>query len=73
MSLTRRDFVRGLGCGAMLCGLSGPRSLIAESGTKRKPNILLIVSDDQGYHDLGCYGNQEIKTPNLDRLASEGD
>ncbi len=72
MSLSRRDFVRELGYGALLCGLSGPRSLIAESGAKRKPNILLIVSDDQGYHDLGCYGNQEIKTPNLDRLASEG-
>ena len=41
-------------------------------GTKRPPNILLIVSDDQGYHDLGCYGNAEIRTPHLDRLAREG-
>ncbi len=37
-----------------------------------RPNILLIVSDDQGYNDLGCYGGKEIKTPNLDRLAEEG-
>lgn len=36
-----------------------------------KPNILLIVSDDQGYHDLGAV-NDEILTPNLDRLAREG-
>ncbi len=36
------------------------------------PNILLIVSDDQGFHDLGCYGGTEIKTPNMDRLAREG-
>lgn len=36
-----------------------------------KPNILLIVSDDQGYHDLGAI-NDEIITPNLDRLASQG-
>jgi len=36
-----------------------------------KPNILLIVSDDQGYHDLGAI-NDEIITPNLDRLAAEG-
>lgn len=39
---------------------------------KRKPNILLIVSDDQGFHDLGCYGNDKIITPNLDRLSQGG-
>jgi arylsulfatase A-like enzyme len=38
----------------------------------RKPNIVLIVSDDQGYADLGCFGGKEIKTPNLDRLAKGG-
>lgn len=36
-----------------------------------KPNILLIVSDDLGYSDIGCYGG-EVKTPNLDRLAADG-
>lgn len=36
------------------------------------PNILLIVADDLGYGDLGSYGQLEIQTPNLDRLASEG-
>jgi arylsulfatase A-like enzyme len=36
------------------------------------PNILIIVSDDQGYHDLGCYGSDEVLTPNLDRLAASG-
>lgn len=40
--------------------------------TKRsRPNFLLIVADDLGYSDLGCYGS-EIETPNLDRLAAEG-
>ena len=37
-----------------------------------KPNIIFIVVDDMGYHDLGCYGSKTIQTPNLDRLASEG-
>ncbi len=36
------------------------------------PNIVLIVSDDRGYHDLGSMDNTEIRTPNLDRLATEG-
>jgi len=36
------------------------------------PNVVLIVSDDQGYHDLGCFGSDEIKTPHLDQLAREG-
>jgi len=37
-----------------------------------KPNVVLIFCDDLGYADLGCYGSQNIRTPNLDRMASEG-
>lgn len=37
-----------------------------------KPNIVLIISDDLSWGDLGCYGQKQILTPNIDRLASEG-
>jgi arylsulfatase A-like enzyme len=41
------------------------------SGNVQKPNIILIMADDMGYSDIGCFGS-EIRTPNLDRLASQG-
>ena len=47
----------------------------AFSGAARgadRPNILVIMADDLGYGDVGCYGATELKTPNIDRLAAEG-
>ena len=38
----------------------------------RKPNVLLILVDDLGYADLGCYGSKDIRTPNIDKLAKDG-
>ena len=38
----------------------------------RRPNIVFIMADDLGYGHLGCYGQQKIRTPHLDRMAAEG-
>jgi len=51
--------------------LCAPVASGADSGADPKPNIIVILSDDMGYSDLGCYGG-EIETPTLDRLAANG-
>lgn len=44
----------------------------SKAASGRAPNIVVLLCDDLGYGDLGCYGNRVIRTPNVDRLASEG-
>jgi len=58
--VTRRTF----------CGALGASSLLQAQA--RRPNFLVIVTDDHGIGDVGCYGHPEVRTPNLDRLAASG-
>ncbi len=62
---TRRDFLKALGLGAVVLNLPAPAQ------RAKQPNIVLIMSDDMGFSDIGCYGG-ESETPNLDRLAANG-
>lgn len=55
----------------MLSSLAAAVVCSAEMATKARPNILLILADDVGFSDIGCYGG-EIRTPNLDALAATG-
>src|SRR4051812_31532255 len=65
--ISRREFVAASAAAVML----GARSSLAQAAAKRA-NIVLILADDLGYGDLGCYGGSDVPTPNIDRLAAEG-
>lgn len=76
----RREFIRrGLYAAAGAAGAAGAAVLSsrgilasAESAPSRKPNILFVFADQMRAASLGCLGNTDIKTPNMDRLASQG-
>ncbi|NLH17373.1 MAG: sulfatase [Phycisphaerae bacterium] len=72
--MNRRVFLQSTGLAFLsLSGLSCQSSMASKtSGSRRKPNFVIIYADDLGYGDLGCYGHPTIRTPNLDRMAAEG-
>jgi arylsulfatase A-like enzyme len=67
-SLTRRSFLESVCATAALASTS----TFALDAPGPKPNIVFIMADDLGWGDLGCYGQKQIATPNLDRMAAEG-
>ncbi len=73
--MKRREFVRTAGLGAALIALNNSSVYSSLIGIKRNklPNIILILTDDQGYGDAECYNPESlIPTPNINKLAQEG-
>lgn len=66
-TLDRRTFLAALSAGAV--GLLAKNASAQEA---KKPNIVFILADDLGRHQVACYGNPFYETPNVDRLAAEG-
>ena len=68
--MQRRQFLRTAGIATV--GMLWNRSGLSAASRKRPPNLIVILADDLGAKELGCYGNKEHRTPNLDRLAQTG-
>ena len=67
--ITRREFVASA---VAASAVAGARVDAAPGTQAARPNVLYIMADDLGWGDLSCYGRPDYRTPNLDRLASEG-
>lgn len=65
--MTRRDFVTTTGFGA-----AAATSALRAAPAPARPNVILIISDDQGYGDLSLHGNPYLRTPHIDSIGSDG-
>ncbi len=66
----RRQFIGGTAAGVL--ALLSPLWATAGEDIDSRPNIIFIMVDDMGYHDLGCFGSKTILTPNIDKMCAEG-
>jgi len=73
-AMDRRTFLKGMTAGAAGVAVSSALSscTVNEDRKDSKPNIIFIMMDDLGYGDLGCYGQKNIRTENVDKMAAEG-
>ena len=60
-----------VGCATIMV-LPKTTALAARSEQPRRPNFVVIFTDNQGYADVGCYGAEGFETPNIDRMAKQG-
>ena len=67
----RRDFLKTAGAGLASLPVIALFEGCARDAIQKRPNVVLIITDDQGYGDLGVHGNEKIRTPNLDHFAGE--
>src|SRR5690554_1413832 len=81
--MIRREFLQSTLLGALTMGAAAKVGAQATAGTEPgvysglnpgapRPNLLLILTDDQGYGDVSMYGEKDLHTPNIDRIAAEG-